>query len=37
MPASHTSAAKKTDEPGVVGRRLTILPGVGLVDLVLQG
>jgi transposase-like protein len=33
MPASHTSAARKTDEPGVVGRRLTILPGVGLVDL----
>ena len=33
MPASHTSAVRKTDEPGVVGRHLTILPGVGLVDL----
>ena len=32
MPASHTSAVRKTDEPGVVGRHLTILPGVGLVD-----
>ena len=33
MPASHTNAAKKPDEPGGAGRRLTILPGVGLVDL----
>ena len=33
MTASHTNAATRNDEPGLVGRRLTILPGVGLVDL----
>jgi transposase-like protein len=33
MSASHKSAARRNDEPGLVGRHLTILPGVGLVDL----
>jgi len=32
MSASHSSTANKTDEPRLVGHRLTILPGVGLVD-----
>ena len=32
MSASHSSTANKTDEPRLVGRGLTILPGVGLVD-----
>jgi len=36
MSASHSSTAEKKDECGLVGRRLTILPGVGLVDLAAQ-
>jgi transposase-like protein len=36
MSVSHNSTAMKKDERSLVGRRLTVLPGVGLVDLAVQ-
>ena len=33
MTALQETTAKKPDKPGLVGRRLTIVPGVGLLDL----
>jgi len=33
MTALQKTTAKKPDKPGLVGRRLTIVPGVGLLDL----
>ena len=33
MTAFQKTTAKKPDKPGLVGRRLTIVPGVGLLDL----